>query len=675
MQPDLIITPFGESADPGTIRPIPESTGPSDPKQNASWEKGFPSPTMTPISSGGVPPEGPDMNGVLNAISQHTVFTGGGGQYRWSDEYVAAKGGYAKGSVIQSDNGDASYVSAVDNNTINFNTSPGSIGTQWVLYCGPLEDEVLRQQLAAADGAKLSGVQQLGTGARVRNLLEAHRDFLRIDDFVTYGDGRDETVAIQAAINAALSQGKTLIGRPGWTVGVSSTWVIDCNSTYDGLGMNIIPVGMSNNTVVKINGQSQNAGAPKGGGINGLRCVVPIGSSNNTGVQVGDTTGSVNNFRAYGWEISGHATNLKHAGNNLYIHSYTNCTLLSATVANYSYECVTNSGENISFSGGNNSNAHNDANTALGVSVKTGVGAPDIRLNNVSMSYNDFNGDIATGIIEVIGCHEENRNVNPFWRLRNTSGAEKTIFTKVAGTLSSGPLGSGGTYEPAEGRDCLISYDGSVSVTVRDAKLGTFRPATGAQAVADYVTKVAKHSGVGGAAYLLSISGMIDANNSTGIPPDICPATSMTYLTGADAFSGFTKNAATGITFSSGSDGSGDDTRSRIVSSSTGTTGSYNLRFPCRPGQNMVAKVSAKTVGATAATYVGGRLLFFSVADVQVGSADLARTITSPTNAAYVRQFARVISPVGTSYAILQMYAGNLNGEAHFSNEQLWLLD
>lgn len=172
MQPDLIITPFGESADPGTIRPIPESTGPSDPKQNASWEKGFPSTTMIPISSGGVPPEGPDMNGVLNSISQHTAFLGGGGQYKWSGEYVAAKGGYAKGAVLQSDNGEASYVSSINNNNINFNTSPESIGNQWLLYCDP----GLRQLLSSSSGASNVGTTMpdgtLGTVYEYMVLLE-----------------------------------------------------------------------------------------------------------------------------------------------------------------------------------------------------------------------------------------------------------------------------------------------------------------------------------------------------------------------------------------------------------------------------------------------------------------------------------------------------------------------
>lgn len=162
MQPDLIITPFGESADPGTIRPIPESTGPSDPKQNASWEKGFPISTMTAISAGGIPPEGPDMNGVLNAISEHTVFVGGGGQYKWSAAYVAAKGGYAKGSVIQSDDGLVSYVSTIDVNSSNFNTDPSSIGVSWEFYSGngAGKDTELRQQLNSLAGAGVSGFSQ-----------------------------------------------------------------------------------------------------------------------------------------------------------------------------------------------------------------------------------------------------------------------------------------------------------------------------------------------------------------------------------------------------------------------------------------------------------------------------------------------------------------------------------
>lgn len=136
MQPDLILIPFAENAASGNIDDIPETLSPSDPPQAASWSVGFPPVTMTPLAAGGIPPRGQSFNGVLNAISQHIVYQGGGGQYTWSDEYVSEKGGYPKGAVIQSDDGTSSYRSAIDNNTVNFNTTPSSIGAQWMPWAG-----------------------------------------------------------------------------------------------------------------------------------------------------------------------------------------------------------------------------------------------------------------------------------------------------------------------------------------------------------------------------------------------------------------------------------------------------------------------------------------------------------------------------------------------------------
>jgi hypothetical protein len=136
MQPDLILTPFGKDAQPGTIDPIPDAKLPSDPPQKATWTTGFPLVTMTPLPAGGIPPRGQDVNGVLKAISEHTVFVGGGGQYKWTQGYVTKNGGYSKGDVIQSNDGLNSYVSLIDSNTVNFNTTPASIGVQWGLYAG-----------------------------------------------------------------------------------------------------------------------------------------------------------------------------------------------------------------------------------------------------------------------------------------------------------------------------------------------------------------------------------------------------------------------------------------------------------------------------------------------------------------------------------------------------------
>jgi hypothetical protein len=159
MQPDLILTPFGENATPGTIDPIPETRGPGDDPQQATWDEGFPLVTMTPLAAGGIPPKGQDFNGVLNAISEHTVFTGRGGQYKWSSAYVTASGGYDIGDVIQADNGLDSYVSLVNDNTDNFNTTPASIGVSWALYAGR------KTQTQATE--TVSGIAEIATQAEV----------------------------------------------------------------------------------------------------------------------------------------------------------------------------------------------------------------------------------------------------------------------------------------------------------------------------------------------------------------------------------------------------------------------------------------------------------------------------------------------------------------------------
>lgn len=135
-QPDLILKPFGAEATAGTINVIPDERPSGAAPQLASWSLGFPLITMTYPGAGGLPPFGQDMNGVLNAISQHTVYLGGGGLYKWSGAYVAAAGGYSKGAVVQSNDGLNSYVSLVDGNTVDFNSVPSSIGTSWKIYSG-----------------------------------------------------------------------------------------------------------------------------------------------------------------------------------------------------------------------------------------------------------------------------------------------------------------------------------------------------------------------------------------------------------------------------------------------------------------------------------------------------------------------------------------------------------
>jgi hypothetical protein len=128
--PDYLTVPFADSGQKNTI-PVSAPGG-----GLASYDAGFPPLTMIPISSGGIPPEGKDFNGVLNDITQHTVWQNSGGQYLFDAAIVAEYGGYSIGMVLQSNDGLSSYVSAVNDNTIDFNSNPASIGVEWLPYAG-----------------------------------------------------------------------------------------------------------------------------------------------------------------------------------------------------------------------------------------------------------------------------------------------------------------------------------------------------------------------------------------------------------------------------------------------------------------------------------------------------------------------------------------------------------
>lgn len=186
-QPDLILTPFGENANPGSIDPIPETRGPDDPPQKATWNAGFPPVTMIPLAAGGIPPRGQDFNGVLKAISEHTVFQGGGGQYKWDDTYVAANGGYEQGAVVQSDDGASAYVSLVNGNTDNFNAAPSVIGVTWESYAGeaakPLSatqtrDGIVRLASEADASPATIGVAENTKAATILRVYQAMRSAL-----------------------------------------------------------------------------------------------------------------------------------------------------------------------------------------------------------------------------------------------------------------------------------------------------------------------------------------------------------------------------------------------------------------------------------------------------------------------------------------------------------------
>jgi hypothetical protein len=122
--------PFAVSGTRNTIPDAPTGTN------HASFTEGFPAVTMKPITSGGVPPSGDDFNGLFYDLMTHTVWVNAGGQYQFDAALSTAMVGYPQGMILQSNDGLSSYVSLVNNNTTDFNSTPSSIGTLWGTYAG-----------------------------------------------------------------------------------------------------------------------------------------------------------------------------------------------------------------------------------------------------------------------------------------------------------------------------------------------------------------------------------------------------------------------------------------------------------------------------------------------------------------------------------------------------------
>jgi hypothetical protein len=96
--PPVVVEAFAINGDKNTI-PV-DSQIPTTPGA-ASYNDGFPPLTMTPITSGGIPPAGKDMNGILFDISAHVAWLQAGGFYVFAQE-VADAGGYPDTAVLRS---------------------------------------------------------------------------------------------------------------------------------------------------------------------------------------------------------------------------------------------------------------------------------------------------------------------------------------------------------------------------------------------------------------------------------------------------------------------------------------------------------------------------------------------------------------------------------------------
>lgn len=140
-----------------TIIPVPTQVGVSP--ELASFTTGFPPATRTPRTSGGIPPRGLDMNGILYMLSAHVAWQAAGMPYVFNADVVTVATGYRVGAILQS---------AVDPtlfflNTVADNTNnPDSVTTGWLPY-SPVAVPTGTQAATVAAGSQVVAVA-LGSG-------------------------------------------------------------------------------------------------------------------------------------------------------------------------------------------------------------------------------------------------------------------------------------------------------------------------------------------------------------------------------------------------------------------------------------------------------------------------------------------------------------------------------
>ena len=144
-RPPLNAIPFARDGIKNTIPPALGSAG------QATMVDGFPAETMTPIASGGVPPSGQDVNGILYQLSQHQVWLNSGGMYAYSASHATNIGGYPIGVVLQSADGQSAWLNTVDGNM----TDPdGGSAAGWKAFAG----DKFADRLLSALGIKVGDI-------------------------------------------------------------------------------------------------------------------------------------------------------------------------------------------------------------------------------------------------------------------------------------------------------------------------------------------------------------------------------------------------------------------------------------------------------------------------------------------------------------------------------------
>lgn len=156
----------GTGANVGVINSAIWTTFTSAAPGNASLNDGFPIQQMAPS---GTPPQGGDMNAILNWITTFQTWVNAGGRFLFNSALCTAIGGYPAGMVVQLAGRQYEVVSTVttstDPNTLTAAQLAAGAGG-WILYAGNASVLPYPSSIAVRDiNGYLNAVRFVGSGA------------------------------------------------------------------------------------------------------------------------------------------------------------------------------------------------------------------------------------------------------------------------------------------------------------------------------------------------------------------------------------------------------------------------------------------------------------------------------------------------------------------------------
>lgn len=150
--PSRIVKSFGVNGLKNTI-PVDSSTS-TDSNGVATFDKGFPAITMQPLSAGGIPPSGKDMNGALFAVSAQQQWFNAGMTYPFNQSFSDAVSGYPKGAIVPSSLYTGQWLNLNESNGTPPESPTGS-NTGWV----PINNYGVTQITATSGSIVMSSLQ------------------------------------------------------------------------------------------------------------------------------------------------------------------------------------------------------------------------------------------------------------------------------------------------------------------------------------------------------------------------------------------------------------------------------------------------------------------------------------------------------------------------------------